>query len=219
VAYCTVVDIEAQTGYSNADFISGGTRMTAEQWTDYVTLLIASASAWIDTFCRRSFILKDYVELRDGQGVLGPIYRPHQQPVVTITEVAEDVTLTGAPTWTVRTARSALVAGDYRVLEQNGITSVVFTNNLPRCGTGNVRITYSAGFAETSGIYLHVRDICKQIVENALMRKKKLQESTAARNGPTKDAAEMIPVGDPKVVTDWIKDQLKPYVRNTVRRS
>jgi len=218
MAYCSVADVEAQTGWSEADFLSGGARMTEAQWTDYVGILIAAASGWIDQTCRRTFALTAYTEYRDGQGADRLSYRLHEQPVAGISAVAEDTTTTAAPTWTARTARTSTVAGDYRVLEQNGITSIVFTNNAPRHGTGNLRVTYTAGFSETSATYQHVRAICLQIVENALKAKKKLQESTAARQGPTKDSAEMVPIGDPAVVTDWIREQIAPYVRHTVRR-
>lgn len=219
MGYCSVADVEAQTGYSASDFLQGGTRMDAAQWSTYVQLLISSASAYIDKFCRRSFAVTDYVEYRDGQGAGKTTYRLNEQPLVELDSVEEDISPLSVATWTTRTARTSSVAGDYRVITQNGISSILFTNNAPSEGAGNLRITYSAGYAEESLVYQDVRAICIQIVENALMRKSKLQESHAARRGSTKDSAEMIPASDPKVVTDYIREQLAPYVRNSLRRA
>lgn len=218
MAYCSVADIESRTGYSEADFLAGGARMTEVQWTAFVGQLAAEASAWIDQTCRRSFASASYIEYRDGQGAARLSYRLHEQPVSAVTTVEEDTNTTGVPTWVTRTARSALVAGDYQVLVQNGLTAIVFHTNAPRAGTGNLRITYTAGYAVSDPVYLHIKGIAEQIVENALLRKKKIQESTAARTGAAKDAADMVPWSDPTVITAWIKKQLAPYVRNTVRR-
>jgi hypothetical protein len=218
MVYCSVADIESRTGYSEADFLAGGARMSENQWTAYVTQLIAEASAWIDQTCRRSFASASYVEYRDGQGTVRLSYRLHEQPVTAVTKVEEDTNTTGIPNWVTRTARSALVAGDYQVLVQGGLTSILFHTNSPAAGTGNLRFTYTAGYAITDPVYLHIKGICEQIVENALLRKKKIQESTAARTGAAKDAADMVPFTDPAVITAWIKKQLAPYARNTVRR-
>jgi hypothetical protein len=218
MVYCSVADIESRTGYSEADFITGGVRMTESQWTAYVDQLIAEASGWIDRTCRRTFASAAYVEYRDGKGADHLTYRLHEQPVTAVTTVEEDTNTTGIPAWTARTARTALVAGDYKVLVQSGLTSIVFHNNSPAAGTGNVRITYTAGYLTTDPVYLHIKGICEQIVENALLRKKKIQESTAARTGSAKDAADMIPFTDHTVITAWIREQLAPYTRNTVRR-
>lgn len=217
-AYCTVEQVEAATAHCASDFKQAGRVMTAEQWTAYITDQIAAASKQIDNVCRRSFAVTEYVDIRDGRWENeGREYALLEQPVVSVTQVEEDITPHLCANWVTRVPRSALVVGDYSVRTQNWITSIAFTRT-PLPGRGNLRFTYTAGYAADSPTMAEISAICQHIVENTLTRKSRLQESRAARTQASQDVAGQVPVQDPQVFTKQIRDQLKPYIRHSMRR-
>jgi hypothetical protein len=217
-AYCTVEQIEAATSLRASDFKQAGVVMTPEQWTAYLTDQIQAASKQINNVCRRSFEVTEYVDIRDGKWQNeGNEYALLEQPVVSVTKVEEDITPHLMASWTVRTPRSDLVAGDYSVQTRNWITSIVFSRT-PLPGRGNIRITYTAGYTADSDAMAEISTICQHIVENVLTRKSRLQESRAARTQSSQDVSATVPVQDPTVFTSQIRTQLKPYIRYSMRR-
>ena len=225
MAYTTQTEIEARTGYSNADFKQAGVAMTAEQWTAECTRLIAEVTNLIDRYCRRgSFESTAYTEYHDGDGATGDdgalregdrIFYPREQPVIAVTSVSEDVGgKTAVPAWTVRTARSSEAAGDYDVIVKGPLTRVRFHANVPRQGIGTVKIVYTAGYAAGSPALDAVRGIALHMIATLLEIKKKRQEAIAARTVATRDAADMVPVTDPRVFSRDVQERLAPYRRN-----
>lgn len=228
MAYVTQEDIEAFTGYINADFKQGDQRMTPVEWTAFVDRLIAGVEGAIHKFCRvPTFAVETYHEKHDGRGQTGGrggdksgimyteldrTYLPREQPVQSVIRVAEDVGYPGPVSWVDRVPRSETTAGDFQVLNQ-GITSIRFLNNVPRKGLENVLIEYTAGYPDDSDVLDDIRIIETEFIANYLARKKRDQETQAARREPTRDAAEMIREIRPNILSKEIKERLAPYQR------
>lgn len=98
-------------------------------------LFINSASEFIERFCERKFHADDYVEYHSGarQNILLPVQWP-------LNSVAE-VRLSSDRDWT--NANSLIDPDDYFIFD--GDLTIAFHFRLP-VGTGNVRISYNAGF-------------------------------------------------------------------------
>jgi hypothetical protein len=225
--FFTQAELEAWTGLGAADFRIDGTEMTALQWTAYYETLEVTIRKGICTYCRRSsFFPTDYTELHDGRGPSDwqRTYREVdrkvlliEQPVISIIKVEEDVASKGSPAiWREREARSDTIGGDYTLVTRGSYAYLRYHNNVPRSGVNVVRVTYTAGYPEGDGIYDDLRGIALDIASKHIQRKKKLQEAGAARQTATRDAADMFPIGDPKLLTDDIKTRLNPYVRARV---
>lgn len=208
MAYTTLEEIEARTGYAASDFKQAGVAMTAEQWADETARLIAEVSNLIDRHCRRgSFEETEYTEYHDGDGQTGRetdrIYYPREQPVLAVTSVAESL----GDAWADR-------AGTYDVITKGSLTQIRFRATTPRKGAGNVRIVYTAGYAAGSPTLDAIRGVALHMIATLLEIKKKRQEAIAARTMGTRDAADMVPVTDPRVFSRDILERLAPYRRN-----
>lgn len=224
MVYLTQMDIEGSGGgYTYSDMKKAGVAMTASEWETYCDQLINAITAAINTFCRvHSFEAETYTEVHDGRGANGEygdylerdrIYLLRETPVISITSVKEDVAAKSAvPSWTSRTVRSALAAGDYEVLKRGSVSMIRFHQNVPAYGTNNVQIVYVAGYQSFSEQLDDIRSIALQMADNHLARKKSLQERNQARQNATKDAAEMFHL-DPDIMTEDIQLQLKKYQR------
>jgi len=224
MAYCTLADIEARTGYGSTDFKQAGVTMTAEQWGSFCEGLIAEASTAIERFCRRSsFEVREYTEFHDGRGCTGDlkefreadrIFLLREQPVVQVLSVREDQADPGRPpSWVDREARADGVAGDYSLLSRGPVSYVRFTT-VPRRGYNNVEVVYEAGYPAGSGVLEDVRGICLDVIAQHLGKKKKTQEAIAARTTGTTDAAEMTPPAEPHLtLTTDVKRRLAAYRR------
>lgn len=222
-------DLEARTGAGASDFLQAGEEMTADQWAAYVVALEKEVSQAIARFTRRTAIEEtEYTEFHDGGGPTGErrqyverdvIILPWEQPVQSITSVdVDEATLSGARNWVPRTPRDETTGGDYEVLTRNGITRIRFHTRVPRKGHGNVRIVYRAGYAATSRELEDLRGIALEMAGKTLEIKKRRQEAQAARRVGTRDAADMVPIGDPKVLSDDIRTRLLPYRRERAGR-
>lgn len=222
-------DLEARTGAGYTDFTQAGTEMTPEQWSAYVVALEKEIAQAIASYTRRRAIEEaEYIEYHDGHGASGARreyverdirFVPAEQPVQAVVAVDVDIgTPNGPRHWEGRTPRSESAGGDYEILTRNGITRIRFHNRVPGSGTGNVRITYRAGFALGDPELDDLRGIALEMAGKVLEIKKRRQEAQAARRVGTRDSADMVPIGDPKVFSEDIKTRLAPYRRVRLRR-
>jgi len=224
MAFFSQSELEARTGYGYGDFLQNGVAMTAEQWAALVTSIEAEVRQAICTFCRRqAFEVATYTAYHDGSGPTGErreftardlLFIPREQPVVSITSISEDVgEPNGVISWVERIARSDSAGGDYSVLQKGRISVVRFHSNVPRKGEGNVKIVYSAGYASGSPVLSDLKGIALEMAGKILGIKKRRQEAAAARTSGTRDAADMVPIGDPKVLNDDTQTRPLPYRR------
>jgi len=231
MAYVTQSEVESFTGYTYTDFKAAGVAMTSNQWATFISSLISGVEGAIHRFCRvPTFAVATYTEYHDGRGHSGDriwagqrggqLYTeydrtifPREQPVTAVTSVSEDTGYPGPIVWTVRTARSTLIQGDYQVVVDGSLTGIRFHNNIPRKGQGNIKIEYTAGNATTSDVIVDIKLIELEFVRNYLAQKKRDQEAQAARREPTRDAAEMIKELHPDILSKDIKARLAGYQR------
>jgi hypothetical protein len=218
-------DVEAHCSYTNTDFKMAGSAMTSNQWASYLATVMASAESIVNQYCNRSsFEVVSYTEYHSGRGRTGEngrAYReldrviiPFQQPVVTLTSVHEDISdVTSAESWTERVARSELVPGDFQVIVKENLTRIRFHDNVPRLGSGNVKIVYTAGYATDHPAYAAAKLAALELCANIMARKKRDQQAQVASREPTKNAADMFQIQRPDVFTQEIQDLLQPYRR------
>jgi hypothetical protein len=222
--YFSESELETWSGLGADDFQVAGVVMNSTQWSAYYTLLEETVRKTINTFCRReSFLSATYTDYHDGKEASGDhrdyqerdrIFFLLQQPVISITSVSEDIASKTSPEdWTARTARSSEIGGDYELIAKGGFSYIRFHNNVPRAGVNNVKIVYVAGYADSSEVFDDIKGIALDMASKHLQRKKRLQEAAAARTSGTRDAADMVPIGDPKLLTNDIKERLQPYKR------
>jgi hypothetical protein len=226
MAYCSQQEVEAHTGYSNNDFRQADQFMTSQQWTTYITMVIAGAAETINRYCnRQSFESANYTEYHDGRGPTGDrgrYYReidrtflPREQPVISVTSVSVDTNPTGAPSWTVMTMRDTGVIGNYFVVSDGYVTKIIFNNTIPQAGKGNVKIVYSAGYASGSPVLADIKFITLDLVANFLAQKRREQEAIVASfDSGTQTIAQMISLLHPEVFTEDLKLRLAPYRRS-----
>jgi len=228
MSYTTQTEVEAYTSFGYTDFKQAGRAMTQQEWAAYLTQVINGVDQAINRFCGvQSFEEHEVTEYHDGRGMTGDRGRsykesdrtilPIQQPVIEITEVAEDIgQKPGLPNWQVRHLRSELDTGDYEIMGVAGHFQYIrFFQKVPRKGNANVRILYTAGYPDNSPELDDIRLIALEMVANHLFSKKKDQESIAARMTPTRDAAEMIMSHRPGTkMDDDSKERLLQYRRN-----
>lgn len=226
MAYLTQSEIEAHTGYTYTDFKQAGSAMSSAQWTSYLTgILIPAVQAEINHFCSRgSFEVTSYTDYFNGKGMSGlrgrmyreqdRVFIPKEQPVVSVTSVSEN---TGYPsdaiTWTARTVQSTSVGGDFALIVRNNLTRIRFHSEIPKLGIGNVKIVYTAGYTTDSATFLGIKAIALEMVANYLARKKRDQETIAARRVSTQDSANMFQEKRPELMTEEIQLMLQPYRR------
>lgn len=222
MAYLTQADIEAQ-GFANTHFQYAGVKMTAQQWADYCTKLIAFIEQQINKHCKvESFEEHEVTEYRDGKGATGDdsgyletdtVYVPRQQPVVSVTSVAEDVaSKSQAASWTTRTARGD-TGGDYEVWLDGGMTQINFHANAPTKKRRSVRLVYVAGYPSESPVLNEIKWIAIRMALNALFWKKKGQEAITVRMTGIRDFSPMFEIApDYVVLTQEIKTDLDKYV-------
>jgi hypothetical protein len=223
-SYVTRQEIEAWAGYCQTSFKTGNDEMVISEWVALLESLALGVSGWIDRFCRRvSFLPHEVVEYHDGRGRTGElgeireddrIFFLREQPVISIESVSED---TGSPSgvisWTDRTPRTELSAGDYQVLQVGDLTRIRFLRQVPRMGNGNVRVTYTAGYDSAHPIIQEIKTITKEMVTNYLERKKKSQEADVARWQSTDQAADLLRELGDEIFTEDLKTRLLPYQR------
>lgn len=222
-SYLTRREVEAWAGYCHTSFKVGNDEMKLSDWETLLDSLALGVSGWIDRYCRRvSFLPHDVVEYHDGRGPTGEfgvyresdrVYFLREQPVISITSIKEDVGGSGVISWSSRTARSALAAGDYQVLVTGDFTSIRFIRNVPRQGHGNVEVTYRAGYDEAHPIIDEIKILVKEVVTRYLEKKKKSQEADVARWQATDQAADILRELGGDILTEDLKLRLYPYQR------
>jgi hypothetical protein len=225
MALVTQTDLEAHTGYINTDFKQAGSVMTSNQWVVYVSVVTSAAESIVNRYCaRKSFEVVSYTEYHSGRGPSGEggrtyreldrVFIPVEQPVTTLTSVYEDVNPTGSvESWTLRTARSTIVAGDYQVIVKENLTKIRFHNNVPKLGLSNLKLTYSSGYLPTDQPYGAAKLAALELCANVLARKKRDQQAQVAARVPTVTGADMFQMQRPDIFTQEIRDLLAPYRR------
>jgi hypothetical protein len=117
-----------------------------------LTRLIAGASAFVETWCSRTFALTSYTETRDGNGQTR--MSPQNWPISTVASVTIDTTVVPART---------VPGGSGFFLNGKSIQLVGYCFNR---GQANVTLVYSAGFATIPA------DIQQGVIELVAMRYK-----------------------------------------------
>ena len=243
MAYITQSDIETFTGMGYTDFKVAGATMTALQWAAMITLYIPYIEQIINRYCNVTSFdpTTDIVEYHDGRGanndefgnsqvglvyygINGTTYLSSdtdfyiQEPLYTMTTVEEDVSpKTSVPSWTTRTVRSALAAGDYEVITKNEVTYVHFFQNIPVAGNNNVRITYKTGYGTTTPQYKEIQLCALRMFSNLLLLKKKIQEVSTIRAQGIRDFSQMFDIANESMIlTPNIKEVLDKFKRYNI---
>jgi len=226
MAYCTQAEIEAHTGYSYNDFRQADAFMSSAQWIAYTTLIISGATQTINKYCQRgSFESAEYTEYHNGRGPTGDrgrYYRdidktflPREQPVISVTSVHVDTSASEVPAWTAMTVRGTGEIGNFAVVSDGYVTRIVFHNNTPDAGNGNVKLVYQAGYASGSPVLADIKFITLDLISNFLAKKKREQEGVVASfDSGTQTIAQMISMLHPEIFTEDLKLRLAPYKRS-----
>jgi hypothetical protein len=244
--YFTVAELETFTGMANTDFKVAGVTMTPAQWSAFLTLMIPNVEQALHRYCNVTSFdpTTAIVELHSGRGATndeygsganlglafsgqGTAYIPNdtefylRELLYTMTSVEEDTApKTTIPAWVTRTARSAIVAGDYEVITKNETTLVRFHQNVPSAGNDNVRITYYTGYGTTSAQYLEIKLQALRMMSNLLLHKKKIQEALTIRAQGIRDYSQMFDImNESAILTENIKLVLDKYKRWNIEGS
>jgi len=232
MAYFTVQELREFTGFSHRDMKVNGVQMTDTAFEALVPLYEPMIAQMVHRYCNViTFVPTLITEYKNGRGAsdddtatddylesdcsfyLRNLYLTDATHVPII--VSEDTASpTGAEAWVVRTARTALTGGDYRVITDQELTEVRFHNNVPLIGYQNVKFVYYTGYAETSPQYQDIKLQVMRAFKNLLMVKKKVQESTTARNFGVRDYSTMFePFDESSILSESEKVALDRYKR------
>jgi|WetSurMetagenome_2_1015567.scaffolds.fasta_scaffold00223_1 hypothetical protein len=223
MAYFTETELKNFTGFSYEDFKAGGQMMNSKQWATLVDSVQDAVDKAINNFCNVPTLLTHQAtEYFSGRKATGDwndytladrtfyLYENCQS----VATVAEDITPTSIPTWTVRYPRTDVATGDFSVYTEAGLTQIIFNNNIPYFGTKNLKVEYVAGFDDNSAEVQHIRMIALRMATNLLMKKKKVQEATTIRRAGTEDYAKMFDDADhDDLLTKKLEIELSKYKR------
>ena len=107
--------------------------------------------------------------------------------------------------------------GDYEIYCENDVTRIIFHNNVPAQGYGNVKFTYNSGYAVTTAQYNDVKFQALRACTNVLLTKKKIQEASTIRNFGVRDYSTMFDAfSEGVVLDDKIKNGLEQYRRAVI---
>jgi len=234
MTYVTLSDIKEFMGFSNKDMKINGVQMSDAEFQSFVDVHVPQIEQMVHRFCNvTSFEPTLLVEYKSGRGAsnddsstsdyldsdvefyLRNLYLTNTLPAYAPIIIEEDMSApTAAPSWTVRTARSASVGGDYQVFGDSELTYVRFHNNIPRQGNMNVRFTYYTGYLTTSKEYGDIKLQVLRAFKNLIMLKKKTQEASTIRNYAVRDYSQMFePFDESSILSQSEKDALERYRR------
>jgi hypothetical protein len=237
MVYVTLQDVKEFMGFSNKDMKINGVQMSEAQFEDFVNMWEPKIAQMIHRYCNVTTFYPTLVtEYKNGRGAsdddtptsdyldsdvtfyLRNLYLtddPVTTPVVYAPiSVYEDITPTGTPTWTLRSARSSLTYGDYKVISDAELTSIRFHANVPIKGNQNVKFTYYTGYAPASAVFGELRLTVLRAFKNLIMLKKKTQEASTIRNYAVRDYSQMFePFDESSVLSESEKAVLDRYKR------
>ena len=210
MAYVSILDVEAFTGYGAEDMKQGSLTMTASQWNDYCTNdLIPRIEQLVNRYCGvPTFDEHTVVEFRHSPGDVefldsymswmtpgGPsqVVRPTTEYVlvepcikVSSVEIKENAWVAS---WDLLTEVGSY-EGDYYYETQDDITHL-YLNRVPQEGKSNIKISYTGGYAANSEQFREIALIVLRIIRINLEEKLKFQQAGTVRNVNIKDYVEM----------------------------
>ena len=234
MTYVTKDDVQAFMGFSNKDMKINGVQMSDAEFQAFVETHEPRIAQMVHRFCNViSFEPTAVIEYKNGRGtsdddtstsdyldsdvefylrnlyLIGP--SPPYAPIV----VEEDTSPpTAAPAWVVRSVRTSIAGGDYRLITESELSHVRFHNNIPRQGNQNVRFTYYTGYLKTSAEFGDIKLQVLRAFKNLIMLKKKVQEASTIRNYGVRDYSQMFePFDESSVLSDTEKTALERYKR------
>ncbi|CAK0771291.1 hypothetical protein CCP3SC15_420021 [Gammaproteobacteria bacterium] len=99
---------------------------------------------------------------------------------------------TGVSVYVVQTTRgTSTYTGDYEVDTINGLTKVIFNNNIPLRGIRNVKFTYKTGYPADSQQYAELQMIATRAVINFLNYKKMEQAAQVIQISGVEDLVQL----------------------------
>ena len=244
--YCTAADVAEMNGFSHKNMKIFGAQMTDGEYELFVSDLCSAASELVNRWCNVEtfyehtieneyhtmdtsdyYFYPDYIPAVYGyaMGAQSPdlnirrrTFLPRDYPVLSITGVEVNrATNYGVPVWRELNPPSDTDVGDYQVIQKFKSTKIAIIRNAPLNGINNIRISYTAGYAEDDKIFTVLKRATAMIVNNYLNYKAKMQESATLRQSAVQDYAAMF---DPEyakyILTDDIKSILELYRRPPV---
>ena len=237
MVYVTLDDIKEFMGFSNKDMKIAGVQMSDAQFGSFVDMWEPKIAQMVHRYCNViSFYPNQITEYKNGRGAsdddtptsdyldsdvtfyLRNLYLtddPVVSPVVYAPiAVYEDTTPNAAPTWTLRTARSSLAYGDYKVINESELTSIRFHAKVPAQGNQNVKFVYYSGYVPSSAVFGELKLTVLRAFKNLIMLKKKTQEASTIRNYAVRDYSQMFePFDESSVLSESEKAVLDRYKR------
>ena len=210
MAYVSILDVEAHTGYGAEDMKQGSLTMTASQWEDYCTNdLIPRIEQLVNRYCGvASFDEHTKIEYRSSPGDIdymdnymswmtpgGPGLVTHEEIEFILTEPCLSVASVAIKdsqwidSWENLTEVGA-TQGDWFSITQDEITRI-YMGKIPPRGKGNIRFTYHAGYPADSPEFREIQLIVLRIIRINLEEKLKFQQAGTVRNVGVRDYSEM----------------------------
>jgi hypothetical protein len=210
MAYVSILDVEAFTGFGAEDMKQGSLTMTASQWEDYCTNdLIPRVEQLVNRYCGvASFDEHTVIEYRNSPGDVeyldnymswmtpgGPGITTLEKTEYILTEPCIDVSSVAIKdnmwidSWE-NLVQVSSVQGDWYFVTMDELTHV-YVGNLPPAGNANIRFTYTAGFPAGSVQFREIQLIVLRIIRINLEEKLKFQQAGTIRNVGVRDYVEM----------------------------
>ena len=223
-------DVEQYTGFKYTEFTENGLEMTEGQWVEFIDMLIPKITQMIHRFCNvYSFESATFTEYHSGRGATNfdsavsdyneedyTFFLKHLY-VDTLVVKEDTASKSSVPSWQTRAVRSATVAGDYEIVQENDVTRVFFITNIPAYGRNNVMFTYNTGYASGSVQLNDIKFQCLRAIKNVLLTKKKIQEASTIRNYGVRDYSQMFDAfSEGVVLDDKVKAGLEQYRRAVI---
>lgn len=237
MAYVSILDVEAFTGYGADDMKQGSLVMTASQWADYCTNdLIPRVEQMVNRYCGvASFDEHTVIEYRNSPGEMdylndymswmtpgGPGVNTTQVPEFILVEPCLSVASVAIKpnVWIASWEDLTQVGseeGNWYYETQDELTHV-YINLLPMQGNGNIRITYQAGYPTGSPQFSELQMIVLRIIRINLEEKLKFQQAGTVRTVGSKDYMEMYDINKTQhheqfYIPEDILHQLNKYRR------
>jgi len=230
--YFTIQEMKDLIGFSARDMKTNGVQMSDTQFSELVDLFEPKIAQMVHRYCNvTDFRPTLIVEYKNGRGASNDdtptsdyltsdvefylrnlYFTDATRPPIVVEEDTAGVT--ASPTWVVRTARSNVTGGDYRLLTDAELSYVRFHANVPIQGFSNVRFSYYTGYGETSAELGDIKLQVMRAFKNLLMVKKKIQEATTARNYGVRDYSTMFePFDESSILSESEKAALDRYKR------
>jgi hypothetical protein len=210
MSYVTIDDVEAFTGYGAEDMKQGSMAMEPAQWQDYCTNdLIPRIEQMFNRFCGvASFAPHTVIEYRNSPGELefldnymswmtpgGPGLTNQEIPEFILAEPCILVASVEIKpnNWIDQWETLIKVGseqGEWYEVTQDELTHI-YVNRIPPVGSGNIKITYTAGYPVGSTQYKEIQLIILRIIRINIEEKLKFQQAGTIRNTNVRDYAEM----------------------------